>query len=235
MELRELSLRHAYLCNLRPEQNAVEDFTKIRQSTMKLLCKSTKIQLPHRVRQPTKEIIIMSIDNIEPCATPARTVLRGNPPALGDRGFTLVELIAVSAVLAVLTAIAIPAYAKIKDMAREVRAMEEIRGFEKAINAFSIDNGGRLPDDAEGANLIRVLDPWGHPYHYHKIVAPVDPQARYYASQLNYDFDLYSSGANGRTDPDPDIEKPDSQDDILRTGDGGYIGRSWEIIIILTP
>jgi len=136
------------------------------------------------------------------------------------------------AVLGVLALMAIPSYEKIKDRAREVRAMEEIRGLEKSINAYSIDNGGNLPDNLQQIGRGGVLDPWGKPYVYYKIVSDDDPAARFYVRQLNKDFDLYSLGYDDQTDLDIDLEQ--SLNDVLRIGEGGFVGRASDYIRV-TP
>jgi len=136
-----------------------------------------------------------------------------------NRGFTMVELIVVMAILGVLTGMAIPAFSKLKDKAREVRAMEEIRGMEKNISAYVIDNGGALPD-----SIPDLIDPWGHKYVYYKISGVPTPQPRvdFTTAPLNTDYDLYSMGPDG--DSRLSTEEPLSHDDVVRSGDGGYVG-----------
>jgi general secretion pathway protein G len=164
----------------------------------------------------------MSYNKSATCSTPALKV-RKRWPVLDNRGFTLVELVAVCAVLTVLTFLAIPAYGKIKQKAMEVRAMEEIRGMEKAISAYSVDNGGALPVDLAAARLGTPKDPWGKLYEYHPIgTYPARFSSQFDIDQLNTDYDLYSMGNNGRSQPD--IMDDDSDDDIVRSGDGGWVG-----------
>jgi general secretion pathway protein G len=146
-----------------------------------------------------------------------------------NRGFTMVELIVVMAILGVLASLALPAFAKIKDKAREVRVMEEIRGLEKGVGAYSIDHGGALPDDG---NLFTdlampvLLDPWGNAYVYHKITGASDGQARLdpTTTPLNTDYDLYSKGPDGQTSRATDDPTGNGRDDIVRTGNGDYVG-----------
>jgi general secretion pathway protein G len=146
-----------------------------------------------------------------------------------DRGFTMVELIVVMAILVVLASMALPAFAKIKDKAREVRAMEEIRGLEKAIGAYSIDKGGTLPPNLAALLIPIPLDPWGHSYIYHQLGAagvPSDGAPRTDVTgvlPLNTDYDLYSRGPDGVTNPGT-TDDPTSYDDVVRSGDGGYVG-----------
>jgi general secretion pathway protein G len=152
-------------------------------------------------------------------STPALTERKGGWTMRDNRGFTMVELIVVMAILGVLTGMAIPAFSRIKDKAREVRAMEEIRGMEKNIGAFAIDNGGALPED-----IAVLMDPWGNKYVYHKITGPDDGVARLdgATNPLNTDYDLYSLGPDGHTSRS--TEDDVSHDDVVRSGDGGYVG-----------
>jgi len=122
----------------------------------------------------------------------------------------MVELIVVVAIIAILAAIAMPAYDKIKNKAREVRAMEEIRGIDKAISAFLIDNG-KLPTSGE---LHLKADPWGNAYVYEA------PGRMGFLQPLNDDYDLYSTGANGQRGPADSID----DDDIARAGNGAFVG-----------
>ena len=174
----------------------------------------------------TKEKVIMSHYESATYTTPALFERKGGWGALGSRGFTLIELMAVLAILTALTFIAIPAYSKIKDRVRVVRTMEEVRGLEKAINAYAIDHGSAWPPNLDALLIPIPADPWGNGYVYHLIngVTP-DPAARIDAAsaQLNDDFDLYSKGVNGECDP-ANPEDPKCDDDIVRSGNGGSVG-----------
>jgi general secretion pathway protein G len=155
-------------------------------------------------------------------------VRNGGRFSFDQRGFTLIELILVGAILAALTGMAIPAYNKVKDKVREVRAMTEIRGLEKAISSFYVDNGNRLPDPlTQLGSGLNFNDPWNRPYEYH-VIGP-DPEADALArldfvgvNPLNTDYDLYSSGIDGHTWID--FSKTEAFDDIVRSGNGGYVG-----------
>jgi general secretion pathway protein G len=161
----------------------------------------------------------MSFKKTDTCSV---TALKAPWPALDNRGMTLIELILVSAIIGILATMAIPAYSRIQNIARQVRSVEEIRVIEKSVYAVSIDKGGGIPGNLIGTGQEALRDPWGNLYVYRPIAGGSDPLARYYlTTQLNSDFDLYSTGPNGATDAD--IETNNSKDDIVRTGDGGSV------------
>jgi general secretion pathway protein G len=171
----------------------------------------------------TKEKSKMSYDKTATYSIPAFTKRKRALCSLGNRGFTLIELIVVMAILGVLATLAIAAYGAIKDKAREARCMTEIRELEKVINAMAIDKGGVYPSSAEVAQ-IAPTDPWGNSYVYVNVATDGGSVLRRKDGFdfLNFDFDLYSKGANGQAPQD--IGDPLSLDDIVRAGDGGFVG-----------
>ena len=99
--------------------------------------------------------------------------------SISNKGFTLIELIIVIAIIGTLSAIAVPNYLKYKNNAKITLAIADIRIIEKQIALFVLDNNGRLPDNLSDVPTIGgpINDPWGNPYRYLKIsdvvVAPV--------------------------------------------------------------
>jgi general secretion pathway protein G len=159
----------------------------------------------------------MSYDKSATHSIPALTNRTNLHCTLCDRGFSMVELMFVMAILTALALLAIPALDAIRTKAREVRAMEEIRGLEKSINAYSIDNNGALPTLVQLRNIVgpnAMLDPWGREYVY----GP--PGRLLVADKLNADFDLYSTGKDGQTT----VDIQGSPDDIVRSGEGSFVG-----------
>ena len=96
-----------------------------------------------------------------------------------SRGFTLIEIMIVIAIIGTLSAIALPNYMKYKYSVKITLAMADIRIIEKQIALFVFDNNGRLPDNLSDLTTMGgpINDPWGNPYRYLKInsgvVAPV--------------------------------------------------------------
>jgi general secretion pathway protein G len=131
-------------------------------------------------------------------------------------GFTMVELIVVTAILGVLALMAIPAFNDYKTKAQNKRSASDIRTIEKAITAHILDRNS-LPASLADIGMATQMDPWGRPYQYNKGGILDDG-----LNKLNDDYDLYSTGKDGASDPDG--SKPESADDIVRMNDGGYAG-----------
>jgi len=142
------------------------------------------------------------------CFQPRRRAL----PRL-TRGFTLIEILVVVVIMGILAALVAPqVFGKI-DEARVVKARQDIRAFESALDIYRLDNF-RYPTTDQGLQALvtrptdaknwraegyvkqLMKDPWGNEYQY------VAPGTRGGA------FDLYSlgrDGAPGGEDVDTDI------------------------------
>jgi len=153
--------------------------------------------------------------------------------AFDKRGFTLVELIVVCAVLGVLATMALPAFSELKNSANISKCVAEIRGLEKDIIAFSTD-AARYPNGLAEVKRDTQRDSWGNLYVYYPI-PDADHTGAYkeYGGTgfLNDDFDLYSLGVDGLTSKEIVLEpdKNDSTDDIVRGGSGSAVelGSQW--------
>ena len=80
-------------------------------------------------------------------------------------GFTLVELVIVICVIGALAAIVVPNYYVHIRTAQTTKVISEMRGIEKVIIIFSLDNES-YPDSLDEIGWGGVLDPWGNPYRY---------------------------------------------------------------------
>ena len=161
----------------------------------------------------------------------------GNSPPLArrkgaygvnSRGFTIVELLIVVAVLMIISAIAIPHLTSALDAARNAKAVGEIRTIETDVLKYESDNGA-LPDNLGQIGDGAMVDPWKNPYQYHN---NADSQGNgvqrldRFNVPLNADYDLYSMGKDGLTSAP--ITGANSQDDIVRVGSAGYTGLAGE-------
>ena len=143
---------------------------------------------------------------------------------ISRRGFTLIELMIVLAILGTLAAIAFPSYSSYKNQANTSQVIADFKRFESAVFIFKATNG-RFPNSLAEAGLGTPLDPWGNPYVYYPMSnVPNGVKIRKDKSlhPVNTDFDLYSKGADGQTVA-PFTAKS-SQDDIVRANNGAYVG-----------
>jgi general secretion pathway protein G len=105
-----------------------------------------------------------------------------------EKGFTLVELIVVVAIIAILTAVLLPKLLGYTDSARFSRAKGDLASMKSVVEAYAADQGnGVYPtasnDATTDGTIAKVLqdkgikwtgdttgvkDPWGYPYHYGK-------------------------------------------------------------------
>ena len=139
-------------------------------------------------------------------------------------GFTIIELMAVTAIVAVLTAIAIPHLEDAVEQARVARAIGDIEAIEADLQALD-----SLPATLASIGRGDMLDPWGRPYVYYRFPvrrhgrgAPPDARRDRFLVPINSEYDLYSMGKDGQTAIP--LTARHSLDDVVRANDGGYVG-----------
>jgi general secretion pathway protein G len=168
--------------------------------------------------------------------TPGPEARRSRQNATPERvphpsGFTLIELMIAIAVLAALTAIAIPSYQGYVERARRSQAAADLSTLAIAIERYYTNHFTYPPNLAAVGAGLPALDPWGNPYRYLAIDVVPPPNTGAVRrdknlNPLNSDYDLYSTGPDGQTQNQLTASK--ARDDIVRAGNGGYIGPASE-------
>ena len=141
-----------------------------------------------------------------------------------SRGFTLIELVIVIAIMGILASIAVPAYYSFIEKAKITKAVSDIGALERDILAWKMDNGD-LPLTLDMIYSDELLDPWGNPYQFfNHSTATGNGKKRQDQNMVpvNDTFDLYSMGKDGKSlEILTDVV---SRDDIIRAKNGCYKG-----------
>ena len=142
------------------------------------------------------------------------------------KGFGLIELMITLVIASLLLSIAVPAYDRYVDRAREARAIGDIGAISIEIGKFQLRNNNALPDTLGELGIDIPLDPWDVPYEYLNIATAGAGNGAFRKDKnlnpLNSDFDLYSSGED-RDSKEP-LSAKASRDDIIRANNGAFIG-----------
>jgi general secretion pathway protein G len=141
------------------------------------------------------------------------------------RGLTLVELLLATALVGVLTAIAVPSYRGAVEHTKMARARSELAMIHMAVLATRGPDF-RLPESLAQVRGVPLTDPWGRPYAYYYFDRPGANRGQIRKDRnlvpINSEFDLYSVGKDGISRP-PLTAAP-SRDDIIVGRDGAFIG-----------
>lgn len=151
------------------------------------------------------------MDPVQPAAAKKRSDLWGN-----QAGMTIIELLAVMAIIGALAGIAIPKYHAIADEAKTARAIGDLQAIQT-----TLDTRDTLPNTLAGIGQA-LVDPWGNPYVYVKFSVGGAPRVDAFGIPVNTVYDLYSYGKDAAS-AGP-LNAGVSLDDVVRANDGGFIG-----------
>lgn len=127
-------------------------------------------------------------------------------------GLTLIEIMLAVAILAIISAIAIPLYQGYVAEARIGTAIKDIRQMELILNDRFLDN---LPPASLAAVNLTLVDPWGEPYRYNTPAVPRSQSKGQPSNSAPFDYELFSAG--------PD-RTPNTADDVMRGCNGSFAG-----------
>lgn len=137
----------------------------------------------------------------------------------------MIEALITVALIAILAALALPAYSGYRDRAKSAVAIREIAAMSTRIGLYWQDEH-KFPDGLADVKIAGQLDPWGQPYVYYNVDARGRGGARKdkALNPVNTDFDVYSLGPDGKTKPQ--VSQKDSLDDLIRANNGAYVGKA---------
>jgi general secretion pathway protein G len=147
--------------------------------------------------------------------------IRRQQPSVVCCGFTLIELILVVAIIGMLATMATPFYNGYIKTVKNKACASDLRTIDSAISAYIIANNV-LPTSLDDVGMGSQVDPWKHRFVYNNNFSLVDPLEDIAFKPLNSDYDLYSTGEDGASTPASG--NPANADDIVRSGEGAYIG-----------
>lgn len=142
-----------------------------------------------------------------------------------NRGFTIIELLTVLAIVGILTTMATVKYAAVLRQAKVAKAIGDIKAIQTDLQAIEAGDAP-LPASLAAIGRGAMLDPWGNPYQYNPFPpgrrVPNGARRDRFLVPINSTFDLYSMGEDGQSVPPLNAQR--SADDIIRANDGGFIG-----------
>ncbi len=129
-----------------------------------------------------------------------------NGRIVGDRGFTLIEIMVVIIILGILAMYVAPKLMGRPEEAKQVRARMDIQALETALKLYKLDNGV-YPSTEQGLQALVqrpetgvIPKKWRAGGYLEKGKVPKDPWGNdyiYISPGLKGDFDLLSYGADG--------------------------------------
>jgi general secretion pathway protein G len=125
---------------------------------------------------------------------------------LGNRGFTLIELMVVIVILSILAVYVAPKIMGRPDQAKQVKASVDIQSIETALRLYRLDNGF-YPTTEQGLEALvtapstgRIPKNWREGGYLERGRVPKDPWSNeyvYLSPGVHGEYDIISYGADG--------------------------------------
>ncbi len=148
----------------------------------------------------------------------------GTAKPMRSRGWTLIELLVILAIIGTISALVVPALLQYLQRTVVQRVIMDINRLDFEITAFE-KLQGRYPIDLSELESGSYVDRYGSPYQYLPSTSKDwigKARKDRFLVPLNSDYDLYSMGPDGESVSPLTSEV--SRDDIVRADDGRYIG-----------
>jgi len=159
-------------------------------------------------------------------ATDCIPALSGTPPARRGRGFTLLEILMALTVVGLLTAVALPSYARIMQRQKVEQCARDLRTLAAYIERYRLQHVD-APMSLGALGITLPKDPWGRDYQFLNFNSPAPGvtgliRKDHNLHPLNSEFDLYSLGKDGRSSAA--LTASMSRDDVIWARDGDFVG-----------
>lgn len=146
-----------------------------------------------------------------------------------QHAFSLIELMVAIAIVGITATIAVPAYSDYMERVRTEQAIMDINQIAMRIESYNpVGSANLYPASLAEIGMDNMRDPWGNLYQYLNLtdgnVRGARGQARKDHSlvPINSDYDLYSTGKDGNSQPP--LTSRASRDDIVRANNGRFVG-----------
>lgn len=145
---------------------------------------------------------------------------------INNRGFSLIELLAVVGIMGVLASFAIPQVMSAVENARYAASIQELRRYANEIMMYRAQHGAPPSTWSDLEYASPPVDPWGNEYvlNNHDDISSGKRRKDGPTVPINSHFDVFSAGPDDEWKSSILADK--SQDDVIVAGDGQYVGKA---------